>query len=113
MTESYIKIKKAIEETKQIEFEYHKPGKPNPEGKRIGHPHIIYILTNSDSNEKRVDIVQISGEGTNNPSLPKPYLLEYIKNVKVLETTFSKSSEYNSSAPRYLKKLIDIEENAN
>jgi hypothetical protein len=104
------KLTRAIKEKKQITFEYHHPDKPDKWGKRVGNPHAIYI--HQDSHD-RVDIIQISGVGTNDPNLPKPYLLEYIQNVGITNNSFTVCSNFNSNAPRYLKKLIDINENAN
>lgn len=111
MTETtFQKLSRAIKEKKQISFEYHNPSKPYEWGSRIGNPHIIYIQNNTHN---RIDIVQLSGEGTNNPSLLKQFLIEQIKNVQVLDNTFSICQMFNSNAPRYLKKLVDINENAN
>ena len=106
-------LSEAIKEKKQIEFEYQNPNKPDQLGKRRGKPHCVYISNNEKLEyPKQVDLIQISGSGTNNPDLIKRYMLDYITNIRILDTSFEVHSSYNSTAPRYKKILVDINENA-
>jgi len=109
MTETnFQKLTRAIKEKKQISFEYHHPDKPLKWGKRIGNPHIIYIQHDTHN---RTDIFQIVGIGSNEPIL-KQYLLEYLENIVISENTFI-IEQFNSNAPRYVKKLVDVNEYGN
>lgn len=99
---SFQKIAKAIKNKKQISFEYKK------EGQRIGNPHNIYISIDGEINSQKVDIMQISGVGTNSTSFLKSFLLAEIINIEVLDTDFEVAEKYNSEALRYAKVLVDV-----
>jgi len=109
MNSIFKKIRKAIEEKKQIKFRYEKPD-DDKWGERIGNPHTIFISNNTDlGDHKKIDLVQISGVGSNDPNRLKQYVFDYIKDVEMLETTFEINQHYNPNAPSYEKKFVGVE----
>lgn len=99
---------KTIEERKTIEFIYRKPGKV--EGTRIGNPHALYSHPTTDN--LTVDIYQIDGVSDTKVEIPdwRPFLLEYIENVKILDKQFEIAEGYesNPTSGKYTKIICKV-----
>jgi hypothetical protein len=74
------------------------------DGVRVVHPHAVYRTA---AGNLRLDALQVSGV-TSSGSLPgwRDFNLMKIADVRVLETTFDVSPEFNLAAERYRHGLL-------
>lgn len=83
-------LTKAIENRLPISFQYNKPGKT--EGTRIGNPHAVFIFTSIKRViSTKLHIVQTEGvsDTGDKGNFPfwRPFNIEYISDVKILENS--------------------------
>ena len=83
-------LTKAIENRLPISFQYNKPGKT--EGTRIGNPHAVFIFTSIKRViSTKLHIVQTEGASDTgdkgNFPFWRPFNIEYISDVKILENS--------------------------
>lgn len=102
-------LKQAIEERKSIEFEYNKEGKIK--GKRFGDPHAVFIHQTTDN--VTVDIFQTGGVSETIESIPdwRPFLLEFLENIKTLDKQFKIADGYKSNpeSGKYNKVICKVD----
>lgn len=102
-------LQEAIENKKSIEFKYIKPGKVT--GVRTGDPHAIFI--HQTTSNPTVDIFQTDGDSDTRQSIPgwRPFILEYIHDIKILDTIFEIAEGYNSNPEtgKYIKVIAKVE----
>ncbi|MFP5042916.1 hypothetical protein [Parasediminibacterium sp. JCM 36343] len=96
----------AIEQKKQVSYEYDSPGRAV--GVRIGNPHAIFI---SKAENVNIDIYKTDGVKTD-PTKPLPawrqYKIKDIKNVVILDKGFSTADGYNPTSKQYARVLALI-----
>lgn len=96
----------AIQQKKQITYEYDSPGRAV--GVRIGNPHAIFISTAENVN---IDIYKIDGVKTD-PAKPLPawrqYKVKDMKNVVILDKEFSTADGYNPTSKQYARVITKI-----
>lgn len=101
-------LQKAIENQKSIEFRYLKPGKAN--GVRYGDPHAIFM--HPSTNNTTVDIFQTGGDSETKQRIPdwRPFILEFIKEIKILNINFdiAKGYESNPTSGKYTKIIAKV-----
>jgi hypothetical protein len=104
-TQTLAEIVHAIETNNQIEIEYHKEILNS--SKRIINPHNLYW--NRDNTKLMLDGFQISGDSkTNSIESFKQFDTEFIKNVLILDNTFSINEKYNSKSDRYNNSVLGV-----
>ncbi|MCH8519915.1 MAG: hypothetical protein LAT82_04130 [Nanoarchaeota archaeon] len=109
MNTEFQKIKNAIENYNQIKFRYEKPNENHKWGERIGNPHSVYISRNEEIGEHlKIDIFQESGIGTEVKESLKQFVIEYIKEVQILNSKFKKNNRYDPTGERYEKVIVCI-----
>ena len=102
-------LKVAIENKQQISFEYVR--EEEVEWIRYGNPHAVFL--NKTTDNPTVDIYQTHGASSDKQKLPgwRPFILDYIQNVQLLEETFEIAEWYSSNpkSGRYDKILAKIQ----
>lgn len=96
----------AIKEKRQISYEYELEGRAI--GTRYGDPHAIFI---SSRNNINIDIYKQDGVCTNpGKKIPdwRQYTVKHIRNVTILENSFTQASGYNPNSSQYSKIIIKI-----
>ena len=93
-------LAQSIRERKAIKLIYDKPG-DFAKGLREGYPHALYYT--KSTRKTKVDVYQINGDTTDRTSIPgwKPFDIEYITKVEIMEKSFNIQPGYNSSSNRY------------
>lgn len=77
------------------------------EGYRIVCPHAIYIST---TGKTLLDSYQLSGYSNHSEKIPdwRPFDIEKITALKILDDTFNVAPEYNSLSDRYSNAIAKI-----
>ncbi|MGI9528024.1 MAG: hypothetical protein ACR2MS_13030 [Weeksellaceae bacterium] len=101
---------KAINEKRQISFEYNKTGKVK--GERFGNPYAVFIFTSKAlTKSTKVHIVQTGGVSDSKDEKPFPdfrmFNIEDLSNIKILSSTFNANNpKYNPNWEGY-KDIIE------
>lgn len=102
-------LKTAIENKQQISFEYIKEDEVS--GIRYWNPHAVFL--NKTTDNPTADIYQVDGVSSTKQKIPgwRPFILDNIQNVQLLETTFDIAEGYSSNPKtgRYDKVLAKIQ----
>ena len=101
-------LKEAINSRKKIEFEYIREDKVR--GRRFGNPHALFIHPRTHAVE--VHIFQTAGasDGQLENPLPswRPFIVEFMVNIKILGEVFSPADGYKPSSPFYVDAIAKI-----
>jgi hypothetical protein len=96
----------AIQQKKQISYEYFSPGRAV--GTRIGNPHAVFISTAENLN---IDIFKVDGVKSD-PAKPIPawrqYKLKDLRNVVVLDEVFMTADGYNPTSKKYSRVIAKV-----
>jgi len=100
-------LQKAINEKRSISFEYEKEG--HPIGERIGNPHAIFIHSNNTNNIS-IHIYQTDGVSSSmeNKSDWRTFIVEEVKNVKLLNSSFTPNRGYNPYSKMYNRVICKL-----
>ncbi len=95
------KIIDAIKSKHKVELNY------KGEGYRIVCPHVIYIST---TGKVLVDSYQLSGYSNHSEKIPdwRPFDIEKITTLKILDDTFDVAPGYNPFSDRYSNAIAKI-----
>ena len=96
----------AIQQKKQVSFEYDSPERAV--GVRFGNPHAIFISTADNLN---IDIYKLDGVRTDTTKIIpawRQYKVKDIKNVIILDQEFSPAVGYNPTSKQYSRVIAKI-----
>lgn len=96
----------AITRRKAISITYDNPN-DYATGLRICYPHALYYT--SSTKKTKVDAYQISGDSSSGVPAWKPFDIEYISGIEILENkTLIVQSDYNPNSNRYKNCIVKI-----
>jgi len=100
-------ITQAIKSKREVRFTYDKPG-DFAKGLREGYPHALYYT--KTTGKTKVDVYQTGGDTTNRTTIPgwKPFDVEYIRTIDIIDETFTIQQGYNSNSARYINSIVKL-----
>lgn len=104
-------LKESIEKQTPISFEYNKSGKTC--GKRIGNPHVVWVMKRKDGTETtKVHIVQTGGVSDSGQEFPsfRMFDIENLSEIEILTNSemFKISEKYNPEWSEYKHVIAKI-----
>lgn len=93
-------LRQAINEQKQIEFQYKLEGKL-----RVANCHCTYI---NKLQVTMLDAWQESGETSTSNMAFKCFVVQHMSKVKLLDKTFPENAQFNHASIRYINALCRI-----